>query len=377
MTPRPVDLAVAMAVLAAVSLPFVFPINSEAPSPGLVGYLLAAGTALPLIWRRPAPLLCAVLVAGFTVGSVLYDRPGQPFQYGAAVAVFTVAELGTRRQRNGLIAAWVCGVVVVSVVGGDRDPVGIAFAALTVISAHLLGRLVAATRERAELAELDVHRRNRLGELEADRVRQQERQGIARDVHDIVAHAVSVMIVQAEAGAAAVTAGSQPSTRQFDEIAESGRGALGQLRRTLSVLREPPDPAHPSGNEELMQIVERIRLTGLRVELHTDGEPPTSSPIVDTAVHRIVGEALTNVVRHAAATRAVVEWEYGPDDLVLIITDDGTNRSTGEGPDSGHGLQGIRERAALCGGTAEAGPLPERGFRVRVTLPYRRTGDQR
>ena len=368
---RATDVPVAALVLVAVSVPFVFPVDAGAPPPGPLGYLLAAGTAVPLAWRTRAPFASALVVAGFTVGSVLYDRPGQPLQYGAAVAVYSVAALGSRWQRRGLLVAWVSGVVVVSLVAGDRDPAGIGFALLTIVCAHNLGRLTAIRREQVERAEQEARRQALVAALEADRSADAERRRIARDMHDIVAHAVSVMIVQAEAGAATAAAGAPATPAHYDAIAETGRGAIEQLRRVLTVLRdgERPDETEVGGSAGLTLVVERVEAAGLPVEvhaLHLADEVPAE---IGTAIHRIVQESLTNTLRHAGATTAVVDLSLHGDHLVLTITDNGRRPSSKRQPLAGRGLIGIRERAAACGGTADAGPGPGGGFRVRVVLP--------
>ncbi|MGH8877943.1 MAG: DUF7134 domain-containing protein [Stackebrandtia sp.] len=153
------DLAVTAVVLLAVSVPFVFPIDPSAPPPGVLGYVLAAGTAIPLIWRRKAPLECALIVAAFTVGTVIYDRPGQLMQYGAAVAVYTVAALAPGWQRRGLLSAWIAGVVIVSIAAGDWDTGGLGFGVLTVVCAHAMGRLAGIREQHLKLVEREAQRR--------------------------------------------------------------------------------------------------------------------------------------------------------------------------------------------------------------------------
>ncbi len=372
--PKALDLTVAGVVLLAVSVPFVFPIDPEAPPPGVLGYLLAAGTAIPLVWRRRAPLECALVVAAFTVGTVVYDRPGQLMQYGAVVAVYTVAALGPAWQGRGLLVGWIAGVVIVSVATGDWDAVGLGFGALTVVCAHALGRLAGIRQQHLALVERDARRRARLAELEAEQAAAAERQRIARDMHDIVAHAVSVMIVQAEAGAAS-TDGSPATAAHFDAISEAGREATGQLRRTLRALRDVDTPAEPSnGLADLAPLVKRIESTGLSVKLHYTGTAADMPADLGVAAHRVIQEALTNVVRHSGATVADIHLDWRPADLVITVTDNG--RSTAHNADEavGRGLIGIRERAAACGGSATTGPLPEGGFQVRVVLPLPGSG---
>lgn len=143
------------------------------------------------------PFACALVVAARTVGSVLYDRPGQPIQYGAAVAVYTVAALGTVWQRRALLVAWVSGIVVTSFVAGDRDAVGVGFAVLTIGCAHAVGRLTAVRHEQVELAEREASRQARLAELESERAASAERQRIAR-VWRLCRHGEDVRVLSSQ-----------------------------------------------------------------------------------------------------------------------------------------------------------------------------------
>jgi signal transduction histidine kinase len=205
---------------------------------------------------------------------------------------------------------------------------------------------------------------------EARRAVAEERARLARELHDVVAHAVSMVVVQAEAGAAA---GGPPErvVEAFDAIADTGRSALAELRRLLGVLRSPDEaaPRLPQpGVGELGPLVESVRRAGLPVDLRVEGEQRPLPAGVDLSAYRIVQEALTNSVKHAGAARAAVLVRYGEQDLQLEVLDDGRGPRPGTAA-AGHGLDGMRERAALLGGDLSAGPGAAGGFSVRARLP--------
>ena len=187
-------------------------------------------------------------------------------------------------------------------------------------------------------------------------------------MHDILAHAVSLMVVQAEAGPVVARSDPERAVATFDAIADAGRDAMGQLRRMLDILKDDRDPRGPALTvDDVPDLVRQVTGAGLEVGYQVAGEPRRLSPESGTAAYRIVQEALTNVVKHAGASRADVRLNWQEDDLMIEISDDG--RGAEAGPASGgNGLIGIRERAAACGGAASAGPEP-RGFAVRARLP--------
>ncbi|MEU6017234.1 histidine kinase [Streptomyces sp. NPDC047515] len=369
--PRAVDLTVALLVQAAVTMPFVVPRAPELPEATWAAYGLTTLTVLPLVARRRAPVavLLAVLAAG-GLYKFAVDGPGQPLPYSGLVAFYTVAELSSPLKR--LAIRVLTTVSVVFSVGLESSEARELFFSLFVFSAaYAFGRFTVtreaylnAVEDRARQLEL-THR------IEAEQAAARERARIAREMHDILSHAVSLMIVQAEAGPVAVRTAPERAEAAFDAISETGRDAMTQLRRMLGVLREnesPPDaPRRPQPSlAELPGLIERVRGSGLEIPYEVTGAARPLGPAVETTVHRIVQEALTNVVRHAAAETVCVQLAYGAQALTLTITDDG--RGSGNG--TGMGLIGIRERAAAHGGTAVTGPGPEgRGFRVRVTIP--------
>ena len=214
---------------------------------------------------------------------------------------------------------------------------------------------------------IQLERENR---LLAEQAVAEERVRIARELHDVVAHGVSLMVVQTQA-LGALEGSARDAAEQ--QIAAVGREALTEMHRMLDVLRPPcgeelPELAPTPGVRDVPGLVERARGAGMEVALSVEGEPRALPAGVDLSAYRIVQEALTNVIKHAQALRAEVRLRYGADAFELSVLDDGAS-SSGAGP-AGHGLLGMRERVALFGGTLEAGHRKDGpGYAVRAVLP--------
>lgn len=375
------DLLVAAAVAVPVFVPF-----ATAPEVTLLGVVFNLGTVVPLVWRRRAPFAVALVVACFAMGVSLHHRPGQMLQYGALVAIYTLADLGRHRwQRWGFIGALVATTPPGALLIKNNDAGEFMFTLLLPMTAFLLGTLARTARERSNAvlersAQLEREREalEREREAETARAAAEERARIARDMHDVLAHAVSIMVVQAEAGPVVVRTDPDQAERAFDAIAGAGRDAMAQLRRMLGVLKEEQDhglraPQPTIG--ALPVLVEHVDRTQVRVSLTVEGVSRDLPSDADLAVYRIVQEALTNTVKHADARAAEVRLRWTDHELEVTVTDDGQGRDEID-PGwrrGGDGLIGIRERAVACGGTAEAGPLPGGGFRVFARLPYAAT----
>ncbi|WP_090766686.1 sensor histidine kinase [Nonomuraea maritima] len=330
------------------------------------GYVVVVVSVVPLIWRRRAP--AAVLLVSLAASAcydLFDDVARQPIWYAGLMGLYTVAAYSGRWTRTALM---------VLAIGGGLLAVGSSDTALrgTVqfVAAYAVGRAAAVSRAHARVLEERAAQLVREREVEAERAAERERARIARDMHDVLAHAVSVMVVQAEAGPVAVERSPARAVAAFDAIAAAGRDAMDQLRRMLTVLKEGEGPRAPQPTiGGLPALAEQVRSTGLDVTYSTTGAALPLSPDAEVAAYRITQEALTNVVKHAAATRAEVALAWRDGELVIDITDDGHGRDPGL-PSGGNGLIGIRERAAACGGTAVAGPRADgAGFRVAVRLP--------
>jgi signal transduction histidine kinase len=239
------------------------------------------------------------------------------------------------------------------------------FAVVTPVVMLLVRRVVGDRERRAELAE-------RERDLAAREAVVEERARIARELHDAIAHDVSIMVVQAGAERR-VLDGEHGSTREVLETVERiGRGALTEMRRLVGMLRsDAGEPLAPQpGLNDLPILVTRVREAGLSVELRVEGERRELPVGVELSAYRIVQEALTNALKHAGEARAAVYVRYGVDSLELEIVDDGAGDAA-PSSSGGHGLVGMRERAALFGGSFDAGRRPSGGFSVRVLLPIR------
>ncbi|MEU9074940.1 sensor histidine kinase [Kitasatospora sp. NPDC048538] len=375
LSPYVLDSALA-AASAAISVWAVY--NDDTAWPGWV-YLVAVSTALPLPWRRRAPLgaLAASSVAFVTLSVVAHSaNPQVPL--AGVIGLYTVAERCSERARWAVLAAVVVGNVV-----GTHSPNGMLFSLLTSVGSFVFGSLVRAQRR---LARLEAERAREAGERvasEAGRAVAEERARIAREMHDILAHAVSLMVIQAEAGPLVVHGDPERAIRAFDTIADAGRDAMVQLRRVLGVLKEQgagPELAPQPRLAELAAVAERVRRAGLTVELELAEGLAAVPADVQAAAYRIVQEALTNTVKHSGADRVAVRVRRAGEVMELVVSDNGRGlpvaaAGTVAGWSGGRGLVGIRERAAACGGRAEAGPGPGGGgFLVSARLPLGAAG---
>jgi signal transduction histidine kinase len=243
-----------------------------------------------------------------------------------------------------------------------------------------LGLYFGARRRELDALHERAERLDRERELLSDRAVAEERVRIAQELHDVVAHNVSLMVVRAQALGATVE--EEPVKSTTDAIAELGREAMTEMHRTLRLLRTDGTTgaqlAPQPGLATLERLLEQTRAAGLEIELTVEGRPRALSQGVDLSAFRIVQEALTNVIKHAGRARTQITLSYGPENLRVAIVDSGEEGSqagehAGEWAE-GHGLIGMRERATLFGGTLTAAAGAKRGFTVRATLPYEEPG---
>jgi signal transduction histidine kinase len=326
-------------------------------------------TTAPLAWRRVAPLasLIAVVVA-ISVSSVLVDSFETFYVFMTGLLASYSAGANADRTRA------VIGIAVVAVwilVGFAIDPGrgGLGDYAFTFILFGGAWALGVALRARGTAA-ASAERRADVAEREREVAVAHERARIARELHDVVAHTVSLMVIQTGAVRRRIQRERPEDAELLAEVESAGRDAIEELRRLLGILRDPGDGLSLSpqpGLERLEPLVEQVRDAGLAVDLRVEGARAAIPAGVDLAAYRIVQESLTNALKHAGRARADVLVRYGPRALAIEVTDDGPGAANGGG--TGHGLIGMRERAALYGGTIEAGPRPEGGFAVRATLP--------
>jgi signal transduction histidine kinase len=369
-----VDAAVVV-VLAAATLWHVW-VSPDVPGPFWLRVLWPLLLDLPLLWRRRAPLVAlACVTAAILLQGLVGSQAAQGFELSGplAVGVYSSARYAPLRQA---LAALVLLAAAIAV-NGARDP-GIstagqiwsdAFWSLAQLALWVVGRFVRARSERSLLA-----REAAMLEREAGAAATEERARIARELHDIVSHNLTVVVTQA-AGARALAEGGRMPPESLERIEESGRQALGEMRRLLGVLRQRDGDkgllAPQPGIAQLPELVERLRASGLEVELEIADDCRELEPALDLSVYRIVQEALTNVLRHAQTTRASVSIGCDRDLLTIQVLDEGIGAAADAS--GGHGLAGMRERAAVFGGRFVAGSRSEGGFQVRVELPLAET----
>jgi signal transduction histidine kinase len=316
---------------------------------------LELATTLPLLVRRRYPLPVLAAVATGTVVMQLVHGWTNPI--AVWFALFTVAIRLPRKISLPAAAATAAAVLISAET--IHTPSSIAGRLITVGVAWLLGDTIKERR-----AFLDEERQEHGRRAAAD-----EQRRIARELHDVIAHNVSVMVVQAAAANDVFDAHPEKARGALRSIEQTGREALTELRRLLGSVQTPQEEAYAPqpGLSALDELVSRVRAAGLPVEVHVDGSLGDLPAGLDLSAYRIVQEALTNTLKHAAASRAEVGVRRTPTTLELEIVDDGVGNGTGD--TGGQGLIGMRERATLVGGEVEAGPRPGGGFQVRARLP--------
>jgi signal transduction histidine kinase len=332
-----------------------------------------AGATLALYRRRQAPL------AGYAFQFLCALFTLEPPTLGVLIALFLglYSAAVYSRHRLGSLAAPVASAAVLAILFPFSYPALPAWGLELVVGVGLwlAGSAMRERQARAQVLEEHSRQLERQHELVAQVAVSDERSRIARELHDVIAHSVSVMVVQA--GAARRLLGRQPERagEAMREVEGSGREALTELRRLLGVLAARPDElvlAPQPGLGQLDALVQRVDAAGIPVDLRIVGAPRPLPPGLDLAAYRIVQEALTNVVKHAAGARTEVVVEYGDRDLRLAVVDAGGAGGAGT-PDgqagAGRGLLGMHERAAAYGGDVEALAQPDGGFAVRARLP--------
>jgi signal transduction histidine kinase len=351
----------------------------DAPDlPLAVSLVVEAGLTLILLARRRLPFAvpAGMLVAGAALS--FWDARLVTFTFASFVAAlaasFLLGMLDDRRQA--LVGLVVAVVSVLIVLGNDPDraTTDLAFTPLLFLAVWLCGLGLSRKLEQARAAEERALRLERQQEEEARAAVTEERARIARELHDVVGHAVSVMTVQAS-GVRRLLKPDQEREREALEIVEqTGREALAEMRRLVGVLRRPeeaPALAPQPSLQHLDRLVEQAGEAGLPVEVQIEGEAKELPAGVDLTAYRLVQEALTNAVKHARATRAEVTVRYGDGVVELLVRDDGRGVSDGTADSGGHGLVGMRERVAVYGGELDAGPRPNGGYELRASLPLR------
>jgi signal transduction histidine kinase len=342
---------------------------------GLLTVALSLAALLSILARRHHPL--AALTVAAAAGAV--DPDAAPGLVPALVILYTIASRRPWPAPAPLAVAVVAASAVGELVSAHPERVSNALGgAVECAAAVALGLYVGARRAFIEALRDRADRADRERELLADRAVVQERVRIAQELHDVVAHNVSLMVVQAQA--LGVTVDDERVRTATDAVADLGRQAMAEMHRTLRLLRaadaDAGARAPQPGLANLDRLIEQSRGSGMVVELTVEGEPRPLAQTVELSAFRIVQEALTNVIKHAGRAHTQVTVAYRDDGLELRITDTGSGRLPAPMPDAdpaaggGHGVIGMRERAALFGGTLTAEPRLDHGFEVRAVLPY-------
>jgi signal transduction histidine kinase len=341
----------------------------------LASVLLAIGVAVPYYFRRHAPLAVLLTSEACLVALAVGD-----YQTGAApgvllVGMYTVAAWCDARDRAIGAGAIVIGLTVIAVVGvPGLSTAGAAFNFAVFAAAYLFGSTMRNRRLYGEQLEARASALERERDEETRRALAEERLRIAQELHDVVAHSMGVIAVQAGVGAHVIDSEPGEAKRALEAISQTSRSTLVEIRRLLGVLREDQGASYlpAPGLADLHRLVRDVASTGLHADVHVEGTTTQLPPGVDFTAYRIVQEALTNVLKHAGPATATVIIGYEGTALRLEILDDG-RAVNGRATPGGHGLVGMRERVGVYGGSFEAGPRTGGGFRVAVRLPYGET----
>jgi signal transduction histidine kinase len=329
----------------------------------------------PLLARRRFPFGAPVAVGAAVVLTTFVDARLTPFAFvtflAGCAAVFL---MGLLRDRFQAVAGLALAVGVDALVE-YKDPKGTlgAFIATSLVFAILWTVAFALGRkfQEADEAKERASRAEREREERAQAAVSEERARIARELHDVVGHSVSVMTVQASAVRRLLRPDQEREREALLIVEQTGREALAEMRRMVGVLRRPeeaPALAPQPSLDHLDRLVEQARDAGLPVDLRIEGKPIQLPAGLDLTAYRLVQEGLTNALKHARAESAQVFVRYGADDIEVAVFDDGQGGS-GDGTGGGHGLVGMRERVSVYGGELEAGPRPDGGYRLRARLP--------
>jgi signal transduction histidine kinase len=369
------DVLVVLAALASAAQLAIGHDAAKAPSITLwFGIPAAALIVLPLLGRRRFPFGAPAAVWLLAASLSFVDGRLVPFAVSATVAGMAAAvllgNLGDDVQARLGLAIVIGGAAIVVY----NDPEHAAGEFIFLPALFTIGWLAGfALRERAEQAEAAEDRAAQ-AERERDAVSRiavaEERARIARELHDIVAHAVSVMVLQVGAVRHRLPDALAPDRNALQDVERAGRTALAEMRQLLGAMRQDGDGidlAPQPGLDSVQSLLDEVRRAGLAVELHIEGEPRRLPPAIDLSAYRIVQEGLTNALKHARASHADVTVRYAPNEVQIVVRDDGAGPSTSNDP--GYGLAGVRERVKIYGGEMSAGSANGGGFVLRTRLP--------
>jgi signal transduction histidine kinase len=327
---------------------------------------LAVCEALPLLWRRRHPATVVAAVTAVVLASIALDIWVLPLQLGVALYTLMAVRAQWRERTTGI--ASIVAVAIAVLAAGGLEFGAAAARVVFLIAAAALGDSIGSRRAYIREIEEKAERLEREQEIEARRAAAEEQARIARELHDVVAHALSVIVVQAGAADDAFSRNPAATLASIRAIDDSARSALTDLRRVLGILhQDDPEYEPQAGLDRLDALIESVRATGLAVSLEIEGAQPQLPPSVAMSAYRIVQEAVTNSLKHAHAEQVRIRISYG-ETLSVDISDDGQSKTDGMAA-PGRGLIGMRERVTLLGGTFTAGPQPNGGYRVSADIP--------
>jgi signal transduction histidine kinase len=384
LSPQAQDLARALA-LAACNVGAMMPETGQLRLPG-VTFPMAVLQALPLTWRRRWPV--GVLLA-VSVFRTVEDNIGgfEPLYLASIIAYYTVMDRSSTRVRAVIGVLMVAGITTELSMHDHNLLMDFPVVALQFVTAGMAGLISHTHRAYLQEARARAERAEAVGDREVALAAAQERARIARELHDVVAHHVSLIAVQSDAAATLLPGQPVQAEKHVEVIGQTAREAMGELRRLLGVLRtpagsagrRPPDTAPLPSVSQLGTVLDQVREAGIAVDLRVEGSTARLAPGIDLTAYRIVQEALTNTVRHSGADKAAVTFRYEPGYVTVSVTDTGHGPATADGPrpaggtltsrSAGFGLAGMAERVTSCGGSLTVGPGQAGGFAVTARLP--------
>ncbi|WP_238163570.1 sensor histidine kinase [Kribbella capetownensis] len=382
LTARPVPArSKAFDLLLAGSLCMVFGLLSIAQA-GFEG-ILGFGMLVPLIWRRTHPALVFFGVSAVASVQWLFGAQLMPANVGLLVALYTISVYGEVRYSRIALGIGGLGVLMATSRYWTNSDWRQQVTMMVALGALVFGVWAFGERRRTRglyVAQLE----ERADQLERDRDREaklavsNERTRIAREIHDVVAHGLSIMIVQADGGLYAADKSPEQAKKALATIGDTGRASLTEMRKMLGLLKQdeqpgldPNQPRPQPGVSSLPELIDNVRDAGLTVDYEVTGEPRDLEALLGLTAYRIVQEGLTNTLKHAGpGARTSVLLDFGHEMLTVVVTDDGRGAGVAPSADPGHGLVGMRQRASISGGTVSAGPKAGGGYEVIAKLPY-------
>jgi len=383
LSPQAQDLALAL-VLAAWNVGTMIAHPGQLRLPGVV-FPMAVLQTLPLTWRRRWPV---GMLAAVSVFRTVQDNIGgwEPLYVASIIAYYTVMARSSTRVRVVISVLVLAGTIAELSTRGRDLFTDFPIVGLELVTAGMAGVISHTHRAYLREAQARAEGAEAVRDREVALAAAQERARIARELHDVVAHHVSLIAVQSDAAATLLPGQPVQAVKHVEVIGQTAREAIGELGRLLGVLRapaaaghQPPDTAPVPSVSQLGAVLDQVGEAGISVDLRVEGSPARLAPGIDLTAYRIVQEALTNTVRHSGADKAAVTFRYEPGCVTVSVTDAGHGPATAAGPrrtggplasgGGGFGLVGMAERVASCGGSLTVGAGEAGGFAVTARLP--------